>query len=129
VLILFDGVCNLCNGAVQFIIRRDPTLKFRFASLQSDFGRAQLLKFHRDPSVLHSLVVIEHETFFERSDAVLRIARRLGGVWSWIGVFRYIPRVIRDLWYDTVARYRYKIFGRTEACMVPTAEMKVRFVE
>ena len=93
VLILFDGVCNLCNGLVQFIIRRDPNAKFKFASLQSEVGRSLLKQFNIDPDLLHSIVVIDNDVAFQRSDAALRIANYLGGGWKILKVFRYSSQI------------------------------------
>lgn len=129
ILVLFDGVCNLCNGAVQFIIKRDPASKFMFASLQSDFGTAQLIKFGLDTRILHSIIVIENDTLFQRSDAVLKIASHLKGIWPMFGVFKFFPRFIRDGLYNLVATYRYKIFGKNDSCMIPEAGLKARFIE
>lgn len=129
VLVLFDGVCNLCNGAVQFIIKRDPSGKFLFASLQSDFASAQLQKFGSNPGSLHSIIVIEGDKMQERSDAILTIASHLTGIWKMFVVFKLLPRFIRDGLYDLVAKYRYRVFGRQDSCMIPTPELKARFIE
>src|SRR5687767_3358407 len=92
ILILFDGVCNLCNGTVQFIIKRDSKEKFRFASLQSAYGKSQLKKFNLDSDSLHTVVLIEQDQAFERSDAVLRIAKQLDGPWKFFAVLQIIPK-------------------------------------
>ena len=128
IIVLFDGVCNLCNGAVQFVIKRDPAVKFLFASLQSDFGQSQLIKFGLDPSALHSIMVIEDDKIYERSDAAFRIVRHLQSAWRFLGVFKIFPKVVRDWGYDVVAKNRYSVFGRTESCMIPTPELKSRFI-
>lgn len=128
IVILFDGVCNLCNGAVQFIIKRDKTSKFLFASLQSDFGQSQLQKFGLDPSKLHSIIALDSGTFYERSDAAMKIAAGLAQPWPMLGVFRILPRFLRDWVYDLIANNRYKMFGKMESCMIPTPELKGRFV-
>src|SRR6478609_4313361 len=96
IIVLFDGVCNLCNGAVQFIIKRDRHEKFLFASLQSSFGKDQLTKSGLDPSSLQSILVIEGDSVFQRSDAALKIAEHLNGVWSYLTVLRFVPKIIRD---------------------------------
>lgn len=129
VLVLFDGVCNLCNGAVQFIIKRDPTGKFLFASLQSDFASSQLKKFDLNSQSLHSIIVIEGDNMLERSGAIFSIASHLTGTWRLFVVFKFLPRFIRDGLYDLVAKYRYRIFGRQDSCMIPTPELKARFVD
>ena len=129
VVILFDGVCNLCNGLVRFIIRRDPNAKFKFASLQSEVGRSLLKQFNINPDLLHSIVVIDNDVAFQRSDAALRIANNLSGGWKILKVFRILPKFFRDTCYNIVATNRYRIFGKKENCMVPTPELKERFVE
>jgi predicted DCC family thiol-disulfide oxidoreductase YuxK len=129
ILVLFDGVCNLCNGSVQFIIKRDPDSKFMFASLQSDFGRSQLVKWGLEPAALYSIIVIEDGTLYQRSDAILKIASHLSGVWPLFRIFKFLPRFIRDGLYNLVATYRYKIFGKNDSCMIPEAGLKARFIE
>ena len=129
ILILFDGVCNLCNGLVQFIIRRDPKGKFKFASLQSDVGRSLLTKFNIDPDLLHSIVVIDHDVAYQRSDAALRIANCLGGGWKILKAFNILPKFFRDTIYNVIAKNRYRIFGKKDSCMIPTPELKERFIE
>lgn len=127
-IVLFDGVCNLCNGAVRFIIRHDAKDQFRFASLQSDFAK-QLLKKHHFP--IHktgSIILIEGGKVYLRSGAVLGIIRRLGGFWKLLVVFYIIPRFIRDGMYDFIARNRYKWFGKRNECMIPTKELRQRFL-
>jgi len=129
VLVLFDGVCNLCNGAVQFIIRRDPQSKFLFASLQSEFGKSQLLKFRLDTDFLHSILVIENNALYQRSDAAIRIASHLKGGWHLLTVFKFIPRIIRDGVYKLIASGRYRVFGKREQCMIPSPDLKTRFID
>jgi predicted DCC family thiol-disulfide oxidoreductase YuxK len=129
VLVLFDGVCNLCNGLVQFIIRRDPKAKFKFASLQSDAGRSLLKKFNIDTDLMHSIVVIDDDEALQRSDAVIRIANYLGGGWKTLKVFNFLPKFFRDACYNLVAANRYRIFGKKNSCMIPTPELKQRFIE
>ena len=128
-VVLFDGVCNLCTGSVQFIIRRDPVGRFRFASLQSEVG-TQLARHHGlSAEVLHSVVLIEDGHAYERSQAALRIARRLSGGWQLLWSLRVVPRPIRDAVYDVVARNRYRWFGRKDSCMIPTPELRARFLD
>ena len=121
-------MCNLCNGAVQFIIKRDRSSKFLFASLQSDYGQSQLLRFALDPTTLHSIIAIEDGKFYERSDAALKIASGLAQPWPLLGIFRILPRFFRDWVYDLIAKNRYRMFGKKESCMVPSPEMKAKFV-
>ena len=127
--ILFDGVCNLCNGFVQFVIARDPSARFRFAALQSE-AAARLLREARVPSPLpDSIVLVEDGHAYVRSEAALRIARGLRFPWPLFYAAVVIPRVVRDRAYDFIAAHRYRWFGRRETCMVPTPDLKRRFLE
>jgi predicted DCC family thiol-disulfide oxidoreductase YuxK len=126
-VILFDGICNLCNGAVQFVLRRDKQQYFRFASLQSEYGANVMKQFGLDPGVLHSILLLEGDHLYQKSEAALRIASRLQGI-SFLGHLRFVPAFIRDTVYDLIARFRYKIFGKKEQCMIPGPELKSRFV-
>lgn len=131
IIVLFDGLCNLCNSTVRFIIRRDPSGRFRFASQQSEIGQ-RLLAQHNIPSsqaLADSVVVLEGDKVWLESDAVLRILYRLGGIWSIPAVLRFLPKRLRDWVYRTVARHRYRIFGKRARCMVPTPELKQRFLD
>src|SRR5262249_11131123 len=118
-IILFDGVCNLCNSSVDFIIRRDRRARFRFASLQSAPARLLLREFGLDDSDPKSIVLIENGRAYCRSTAALRIARRLCGPWPLFYVLIVIPPALRDWIYDLMARNRYRWFGRRETCRVP----------
>jgi predicted DCC family thiol-disulfide oxidoreductase YuxK len=124
-LILFDGVCNLCNGSVNFIIDRDPSEKFMFASLQS----ASAEKYLQSANYMDSIVYIKRDHIWYKSDAVLEIARELGGLWPVFCVFKIIPKKVRDWVYDWVASNRYRWFGKREVCRVPTKELKDRFLD
>jgi predicted DCC family thiol-disulfide oxidoreductase YuxK len=126
-LILFDGVCNLCNGAVQFILKRDRSGKFLFASLQSPYAKNALQDFFVTPDNLYSIILIKNGRLYDRSDALLEIARDLDG-WSGFYHLRFIPRPVRDTLYRLVSRYRYNIFGRQDSCMMPTPELRARFL-
>ncbi len=128
-LVLFDGVCNLCNGSVQFIIDRDPNAYFRFAALQSDAAAPALAHCGRGDSTLDSIVLVEGGVCYSRSDAALRIARRLSGLWPVVYVGILFPRLVRDLVYELIARHRYRWFGRTETCRIPTPELRARFLD
>jgi predicted DCC family thiol-disulfide oxidoreductase YuxK len=131
-IILFDGACNLCSGAVRFVIARDPHAQCRFASLQSDAARAACAKVGYDlpaSATPSTIVVIEGGRALERSDAVLAIARRMRFPWPVLGVFGVLPRGLRDVLYGFVARNRYRWFGRAEACMAPRAELQERFLD
>jgi predicted DCC family thiol-disulfide oxidoreductase YuxK len=127
-IILFDGVCNLCNGFVQFIIKRDKRIVFHFASLQSDFGQVQLKNYAVDTSQLRTIVLIRSNRVLQQSDAVLEIARNLPGGWPLLYGFKIIPRFIRDLIYRLIARNRYRMFGKKDACWIPTPELSQRFL-
>jgi predicted DCC family thiol-disulfide oxidoreductase YuxK len=128
-VVLFDGVCNLCNGAVQFIIKRDKHNRFLFASLQSPFGQQQLQKAGFDTSLLHSIIVIHNNKILQRSNAALEIARHLTGIWPALYIFRIIPTFIRDAVYDFISKNRYRFFGKQDACMIPSKELKDKFIE
>ena len=127
-ILLFDGVCNLCNGFVQFILARDPKKGIYFASLQSESGQALLSHFNLELHELKTLVLIDQKGAHVRSTAALRCARLLSGPWPLSYVFMIIPRSIRDLIYNWVAKNRYRWFGKEEQCMIPTPELKARFL-
>lgn len=127
-ILLFDGVCNLCNASVQWVIRRDPQGIFRFAPLQSETGQSLLRQSGLSSEHFDTVVLVDGDRIFTRSDAALEIARRLGGLWSLLAVFRWVPRPVRNAVYDWIARHRYRWFGKTEACMIPRPEWKKRFV-
>jgi predicted DCC family thiol-disulfide oxidoreductase YuxK len=128
-IILFDGICNLCSGSVQFIIKRDPKRVFQFASLQSAFGQQQLEKFGLDTNALHSIILIRNDQILERSDAIFEIAKKLKGVWPIFYGFKILPRFFRDGLYNWIAKSRYKLFGKKDSCWLPTPELKSRFLE
>ena len=128
-LILFDGVCNLCNAWVRFVIRRDPTGIFRFAAQQSPIGQTIIEEHLTGASQLSSVILIEDNAIYLESDAVLRILARLAPPWSWITFFRIVPRRVRDACYRFIAKHRYRWFGRTEVCQVPSADLRSRFIE
>ena len=128
-ILLFDGHCNLCNAGVQFIVKRNPAKTIRFASLQSISGRALLDKHNIDQNYIDSLVFIEEERFSVSSTAALRTLSYLSSWESQLKFLIVLPQPLRDLVYRFVARYRYKWFGRREQCMLPTAELKERFLQ
>ena len=125
-VVLFDGVCNLCNRAVQFIIRRDPAGTFHFASLQSDAARTLV---GPRATALDTFLLWEEGNVYDRSTAALRVARRLRGPVRLLTVFVVVPRPIRNAVYNLIARRRYQWFGRREECMVPTPELRARFLD
>lgn len=128
-IVLFDGVCNLCSGSVNFIIRRDTGRVLRFASLQSDVSRRILAEHGSECLEPNSVILIEDGRVLDRSDAALGIARHLGIPWSWFAALKIVPRAVRDLFYGIVARNRYRIFGRRSECMIPTPELRERFLD
>jgi predicted DCC family thiol-disulfide oxidoreductase YuxK len=128
-IILFDGVCNLCNASVQFIIEHDPKAHFRFAALQSPIGQCLLEQHALRPQTMETMVLIEGTSAFTKSDAALRIAKRLSGLYPALTVLFNIPRPIRDWGYDLIANNRYKWFGKRDSCMVPTDDILDRFLE
>ncbi|ELR68103.1 hypothetical protein C900_00953 [Fulvivirga imtechensis AK7] len=129
-IILFDGVCNLCNGAVNFVLDRDPDEQFFFASLQSQTATTLLKDQHYDHTSLKSIIVITKEgKLLTRSDAALYVAGKLKGGWKLMSVFKIIPTVIRDFVYDIIARYRYTLFGKRDQCRIPTPELRQRFLD
>lgn len=126
--ILFDGVCNFCNGSVNFIIDRDPQAYFKFAPLQSEIGEKLLKENGIDKIETDSVVLIEDGKVYTRTTAALRIAKRLSGYWSWFYGFIVVPSFFRDIFYRLFAKYRYKMFGKQEACMLPSPEVRARFL-
>lgn len=127
-LVLFDGVCNLCHGAVRFIIARDPKKHFRFASLQSPRG-LEVVRANDLSEDLQSMVLVEPDgRVYTRSTAALRIAGRLGGLWPVIGLLRAVPAFLRDPVYEWVARNRYRWFGKKDSCPLPDPSLADRFV-
>lgn len=127
--ILFDGVCNLCSGFVQFVIGRDAKQYFRFASLQSEAGQALLRQHGLEPTITpETVVLLEGGRAYAYSTAVLHILRRLTGAWSWLYAARVLPKPLRDAAYRFVARHRYQWFGQQEACLLPTPALRQRFL-
>ena len=127
-IILFDGVCNLCNGAVNFVIKRDPRNVFKFTPLQEKQGVLLLKKHAVDSRKLDSIVLIENGNVYIKSSAALRIARKLSGLWPLFFVLLIIPSFIRDGVYDFIAKNRYKWFGKKEQCMIPTPGFREKFL-
>ena len=128
-LILFDGVCNLCNAWVRFVIRRDPTGVFRFAAQQSPVCRAMIEDRMKGAAQLSSVILIEDHAIYTESEAILQILTRLGPPWSWMALLRIVPRRFRDACYRFIVRHRYQWFGRTEVCQVPSADIRSRFLD
>lgn len=133
-LILFDGVCGLCDHLVRFVLRRDRRRLFRFAALQSRVGRELVAQGGGDPNVLTTMYVVadfesRDRRALTKSQAALFVANQLGWPWRCVLVARIVPRPLLDRLYDLVARVRYRMFGRFEQCIVPTPEFRQRFLE
>jgi predicted DCC family thiol-disulfide oxidoreductase YuxK len=127
-IVLFDGVCNLCNSSVQFIIDRDPDAQFRFAPLQSDVGESLRAR-HEIPEELDSIVLIDDGKAYWKSSAALRVARRLQGAWSLLFALIVVPPFVRNAIYGWIARNRYRWFGREDACRLPSPDLEERFLQ
>ncbi|QLG63225.1 thiol-disulfide oxidoreductase DCC family protein [Halorarum salinum] len=128
-VLLFDGVCNLCNGIVRFVVRFDDAGTFRFAPLQSAVGRALLERHGIDAGEFDSFVLVEGDEAYEKSTAALRVARGLDGPWPLFRPLLFLPERLRDATYDLVAANRYRVFGRTDECQLPPPELRERFAE
>ncbi|WAC41520.1 thiol-disulfide oxidoreductase DCC family protein [Pedobacter sp. SL55] len=126
-IVFFDGVCNLCNGAVQFIIKYDKLSIFKFASLQSDVAEIMLSPYGLDVSEFNSIVLLQNGKVYDKSSAVLHIARQLR-YFSPLYFLIFIPKFARDWAYNLVARNRYKVWGKQETCMLPSGSLKARFI-
>jgi predicted DCC family thiol-disulfide oxidoreductase YuxK len=134
-ILFYDGVCGLCNTLVQFLLKHDKHGRLRFASLQSDFAEKVLRRHGFDPKDLDTLHVVENyeqqnERLLQRSDAVLRAGRELGGHWSVLAaIAKIVPRSLRDIAYRFVAQNRYRVFGKYETCMLPDPDQRSRFLD
>ena len=127
-IILFDGICNFCNSAVNFTLKRNKKENIRFAPLQSEAGQKLLQHYHLPVTDMESFVFIENDTAYKQSTAALKVCRHLRGLWPLCYAFMIVPKFIRDGIYNWIAKNRYKWFGIRQACMVPTAEVKARFL-
>lgn len=128
-VVLFDGVCTLCNRTVDFIIRHDRTHRLRYGSLQSESGRQLLERFHLSRDSFDSIVVIDQGQVYVKSEAALHIARNLDAPWRFAAVLRLLPRSLRDRIYDWIARHRYAWFGKRETCRVPAESERELFLD
>ena len=126
-IILFDGVCNLCEASVRFIIKHDKKNYFYFASQSSKLGKKLLKEYHLEE--IDGIVLIENNMAYIYSDAALKIAKNLDGYYKYLYAFRFIPKVFRDVLYKLVARYRYKVFGKKDSCMIPSSAFKDKFLD
>ncbi len=128
-VLLYDGMCSLCDASVLFVIDRDPGALFRFASLQSESGRRIAAAHGLEGGDLATVVLVADGRAWVRSDAVLGVASHLGCPWSWLGAARAVPRPIRDALYQFVARHRLRWFGRRDVCRIPTPDLRARFLD
>jgi predicted DCC family thiol-disulfide oxidoreductase YuxK len=133
-LVLYDGVCGLCNRLNQFVLPRDSRGVFDFASLQSAVGRSTLQRFGRNPEDLDTFYLVtnyrsESPALLSKARAALFVMKKLGNPWRWLGLFGVFPSALLDRVYDLIARYRYRLFGRYESCLMPSAEYKKRFID
>jgi predicted DCC family thiol-disulfide oxidoreductase YuxK len=127
-VLLFDGVCNLCSQAVQFVIQHDAKGEVKFAALQSEQGQMLLRKHGLPSEMLNSLVLVENDATYTESTGALRLARYFGGIWRFLYVFIIVPKPLRDVVYRWVGKNRYRWFGKQEACMLPTPALRARFL-
>ncbi|SDE29903.1 Predicted thiol-disulfide oxidoreductase YuxK, DCC family [Pricia antarctica] len=129
-LVLFDGVCNLCNGAIQFMIKHDKEDTFLYAALQSDIGKKLIAERNIDTEKVDSILLIEPGVaYYDKSDAALQIGKQLRGYRTISSILYLIPSGLRNIVYDFIARNRYNWYGKREACMIPTAELKAKFLD
>jgi len=128
-ILLFDGVCNLCNSSINFVIDHDPDQKFKFAALQSDFGQKKLKELNLNTKDIDSIVLLSNNEVHVKSTAALKVAKKLSGGWPILYALIIIPPFIRHAVYNLIAKNRYKIWGRTDQCRIPTPELKQRFIE
>jgi len=127
-IILFDGVCNLCNSTVVRVIKADKKNLFRFAALQSDIGERLVAKYHIDISKTDSIILIDNDKAYVKSTAALRIARHLSGGYPLFYSLMIVPNFIRNWGYDIIAKNRYRWYGKKDSCMIPTPELKSKFL-
>ncbi len=127
-LVLFDGVCNLCNGTVQFIIERDPDSRFHFSALQSDIGQNILKKNDLETENFESFLYFREGILYQKSSAAIRMLGDLGGFWKLMRGFLIVPKFIRDAVYSFIAKNRYRWFGKQESCWLPTPDLQARFL-
>ena len=127
-IVLFDGVCNLCHWSVQFIIRRDRQARFKFAPIQSATGHRLMRNHSLAPQGLSSFILIQNGKIYTKSDAWLRIVKTLPGAWSWLYALIIVPGPLRDWLYDFIGSHRYLWFGKKGSCMVPTTNIRNRFL-
>ena len=128
-IVLFDGVCNLCSGWVQFLIKRDPNADFVFCPVQSDTGKALLNTIGLPTDHIETMAYIRNGEAFIRSTAFLKIVKKLTAAWPWLSFGLHVPKKFRDSIYNLIAKNRYRIAGKKERCLMPTEDSKARFLE
>ncbi|MBT3189012.1 MAG: thiol-disulfide oxidoreductase DCC family protein [Anaerolineae bacterium] len=128
-IVIFDGICNFCNGSVNFIIKRDPKGVFSFAPMQSEIAQELMQKHKIEKEELDTFLLFKNGSVYDRSDAALEITRNLTGFWHLFQIFKILPKAIRDGLYNLFARNRYALFGKRDSCMIPTPEIRKRFIE
>ena len=129
-IVLFDGICNMCNNFILFAIKRDKQDMLRFASLQSTIGQKLVAERHIDPLKIDSIILIEPGiAYYTKAIATLKIGQSFGGLWKILWIFEWIPSFITDSLYNFTAKHRYRWFGKKDSCMIPTAELKSKFLE
>ncbi len=129
IIVLFDGVCILCNGFVNFIVKRDEKAIIKFATLQSNIGKIILQKKVIKDDEMNSVIVLINDEIYTKSTAAILLLVELGGFWKCVYPFYFIPKFIRDFFYNIIAKNRYKIFGKKETCMIPSKELAARFIQ
>ena len=129
IVVLFDGVCNLCNGFVHFIIKRDTKARIKFAALQSNISKIILQKKAIKDDEMNSVIVLINDEIYTKSTAAILLLVELGGFWKCVYLFYFIPKFIRDFFYNIIAKNRYKVFGKKNSCLIPSKELAVRFIQ
>jgi len=128
-VILFDGICNLCNSFVRFVIKRDKNNIFKFASLQSNYGTALFSHFRIPLNSFETIILYDGKNIYFKSNAIIKIVSSLGKQWKIVLIFKIIPLIIRNFFYDLIARKRYMLFGKRDSCMIPNPEEKAKFTD
>ncbi len=128
-VILFDGVCNLCSGSVNWIIDHDKKNLFKFSALQSNYGKGIVAKYNMEGNYMDTAILLDEDDIFLGSDAVLRILKHLGGIYSLAYLFIIVPAFIRNFVYQVVSENRYRWFGKMDTCRIPTPQLKANFLE
>jgi predicted DCC family thiol-disulfide oxidoreductase YuxK len=126
-IVLFDGECNFCDRSVQFIINRDKEALFKFTSLQSDVGQ-EITRKYQVPGDIDSIILVRDDKYYVKSAAALQISKHFSGGWKLLFILSIVPRPIRDYFYDILAKNRYKWFGKNDRCMIPSPEIRNRFL-